>query len=228
MKRLILPLLGAGFLALNACSTTDSATTSTDTTAASTDASSTATTDTARTAATATTTAPSDTASAAKSGMSGMSGMAANPNGPTAPHANDAEFMMSAAHSDQNEIQLSKMALTKGVSAEAKTLANQMITDHTKSTANLKPIAAKAGVTLPTDMDAEHKALAPTMAKLTGKEFETKYLAQMVTDHQKTANTLAAHKTMTKNTALSGWIDTTLPVVEQHLSMAHKDSNMKM
>jgi putative membrane protein len=153
---------------------------------------------------------------------------APDPSGPTAPHADDKEFMMSAAHSDQNEIQLSKMALTKGVSDDAKALANKMIADHTKSTAALKPIAAKAGVTLPADMDAEHKALAPTMAKLTGKEFETKYMAQMVTDHQKTANTLAAHKTMTKNTALNGWIDTTLPVVVEHLNMSHKDSDMKM
>jgi putative membrane protein len=154
--------------------------------------------------------------------------MAADPNGPTAPHATDAEFMQSAAHSDQNEMQLSKMALTKGVSATTKTYANQMITDHTKSSAMLKPIATKAGVTLPTDMDAEHKAMAPTMAKLTGKEFETKYLAQMVTDHQKTANTLKAHQAMTKDTQLQGWISTTLPVVEGHLSMANKDSNMKM
>ncbi|RYE90590.1 MAG: DUF4142 domain-containing protein [Cytophagaceae bacterium] len=153
---------------------------------------------------------------------------AADANGPTAPHANDTEFMMSAAHSDQNEIQLSKMALAKDVSAEAKTLANKMIADHTKSTAALKPIAAKAGVTLPTDMDADHKAMAPQLEKLTGKEFETKYLTQMVTDHQKTANTLKAHEKMTKNPALGGWITTTLPVVEEHLTMASKDSGMKM
>jgi putative membrane protein len=226
MNRLLLPLLGASFLALNACSTTDSTSSTTEGaagTTATTDAgaSAPATVDSTNTA---TATASSDSSSA----MQGGAMAKADPNGPTAPHADDKEFMMSAAHSDQNEIQLSKMALSKGVSAEAKALANQMITDHTKSTANLKPIAAKAGVTLPADMDAEHKALAPTMAKLTGKEFETKYMAQMVTDHQKTANTLAAHKTMTKNTALSGWITTTLPVVEQHLSMAHKDSNMKM
>ena len=154
--------------------------------------------------------------------------MAAGVNGPTAPHADDKEFMMSAAHSDQNEIQLSKMALSKGVTGDAKMLANKMIADHTKSTANLKPIAAKAGVTLPADMDAEHKAMAPQLEKLSGKAFETKYLSQMVTDHQKTANTLKAHKTMTKNTALVGWIDTTLPVVEEHLNMASKDSGMKM
>ncbi|TVT41281.1 DUF4142 domain-containing protein [Hymenobacter setariae] len=225
MKRLILPLLGAGLLALNACSTTDSSTNDTAAAGANTEAGASASATTDTTNAAATSTASSDSSSAMQSG----GGMAkADPSGPTAPHADDKEFMMSAAHSDQNEIQLSKMALTKGVSENAKTLANKMIADHTKSTANLKPIAAKAGVTLPTDMDAEHKALAPTMAKLTGKEFETKYLAQMVTDHQKTANTLAAHKTMTKNTALSGWITTTLPVVEEHLSMSHKDSDMKM
>ncbi|MFD1870935.1 DUF4142 domain-containing protein [Hymenobacter bucti] len=228
MKRLILPLLGAGLLALNACSTTDSSTTTSATDAASTSATGTAADATATTATDTANTAMAPASADSSPAMQDGSMAKADPTGPTAPHADDKEFMMSAAHSDQNEIQLSRMALTKDVSANAKTLANQMIADHTKSTANLKPIAAKAGVTLPLGMDAEHKALAPTMAKLTGKEFETKYLAQMVTDHQKTANTLAAHKTMTKNTALNGWITTTLPVVEQHLSMAHKDSNMKM
>ena len=221
MKRLTLSLFAASLLALNACSTSDTNTTNTSATGS--------TVPEASATDSASMTAPADTSKMGAMGNTGAATPGApDPSGPTAPHANDAEFMMSAAHSDQNEIQLSKMALTKGVSAEAKTLANQMITDHTKSTANLKPIAAKAGVTLPTDMDAEHKALAPTMEKLSGKEFETKYLAQMVTDHQKTANTLAAHKTMTKNTALSGWIDTTLPVVVEHLNMSSKDSNMKM
>jgi len=136
--------------------------------------------------------------------------------------------MMSAAHSDQNEIQLSKMALAKGVTGMAKTFANQMIADHTKSTANLKPIAAKAGVTLPTDMDANHKAMAPALEKLSGKAFEDKYINQMVADHQMTANTMAAHKQMTKDAALQGFITNTLPVVESHLSMATQGANMKM
>jgi len=220
MKSLTLSLFAASLLALNACSTSE--TNSADTSATGSTTPEATTTDSA-----------SMTASTDTSKMGAMAGgataqAAPDPSGPTAPHADDKEFMISAAHSDQNEIQLSKMALTKGVSDDAKALANKMIADHTKSTAALKPIAAKAGVTLPADMDAEHKALAPTMAKLTGKEFETKYMAQMVTDHQKTANTLAAHKTMTKNTALNGWIDTTLPVVVEHLNMSHKDSDMKM
>jgi len=152
----------------------------------------------------------------------------ADPNGPTGPHANDTEFMMTAAHSDQNEIQQSKMALAKGVTGMAKDMANKMIADHTKSTADLKQIAAKKGVTLPTDMDADHKAMAPAMEKLSGQAFEQQYMKQMVADHQKTANTMASHQTMTKDPAIQGFITKTLPVVESHLQMASNGTNMKM
>ncbi|WP_139924923.1 DUF4142 domain-containing protein [Hymenobacter sp. DG01] len=172
--------------------------------------------------------AGSDTAMASSSTMpssdTSSTGMAAE--GPTAPHSTDPEFMMSAAHSDQNEIQLSKMALEKGVTGMAKDHANKMITDHTKSTADLKPIAQKKGVTLPTDMDAEHKAIAAQMKELSGKEFEQKYMEQMTMDHQKTVNTMVAHQKMTQDADLQGFITKTLPVVQSHLTMFKQHSGM--
>ena len=158
----------------------------------------------------------------------GSSTAVGDANGPTAPHKDDKEFMMSAAHSDQNEIQQSKMALAKGVTGMTKEMANKMIADHTKSTADLKKIAAKKGITLPTNMDTDHKAMKPAMEKLSGKAFEQKYLAQMVADHQKTANTMMAHEKMTQDADLKAFIGKTLPAVQQHLSMAHKGSGMKM
>ncbi|NML66967.1 DUF4142 domain-containing protein [Hymenobacter sp. RP-2-7] len=219
MKTFLLPLASAGLLLFTACSTS---TTSDTAASGTTDAASSSTMSSDSSAGKMGSAMAADSGSAMSGTMAGNG--AADPNGPTAPHANDAEFMQSAAHSDQNEMQLSKLALSKGVSGKVKAYANQMIADHTKSTANLKPIAAKAGVTLPTDMDADHQAMLPAMQKLSGKEFETKYVQQMVADHQKTANTLKAHQTMTKNAALQNWITTTLPVVEGHLSMAQQDS----
>lgn len=151
---------------------------------------------------------------------------AADPNGPTAPHKDDPEFMKSAAHSDQNEIQLSKLALEKGVSGMAKDHANMMIKDHTQSTTDLKAIAQKKGVTLPTDMDAEHKAIAEQMKSLSGKDLEQKYLQQMMTDHQKTLNTLQAHSTMTKDADVQNFISKVTPVVQAHLTMFKQHGNM--
>ncbi|WP_210513906.1 DUF4142 domain-containing protein [Hymenobacter terricola] len=217
MKRSFLPLLATGLLALASCndaSKSGTAASGTDSNMANTPG------------------ASADTAATAMSGDSSgpaSSGTAmGDANGPTAPHATDKQFMESAAHSDQNEIQQSKMALAKGVTGMAKDMANKMIADHTKSTADLKMIAARKGVTLPTDMDADHKAMKPAMEKLSGKDFEQKYLAQMVADHQKTANTMMAHEKMTKDADLKAFIGKTLPVVQQHLGMAQKDSGMKM
>ncbi|MFC6225691.1 DUF4142 domain-containing protein [Hymenobacter artigasi] len=216
MKSTFLPLLAAGLLALTSCGdankTADNGT-ATDSNMANTPA-----------AGADTTGAMAGDGSAMSNGNTAMG----DANGPTGPHKDDNEFMMTAAHSDQNEIQQSKMALAKGVTGMAKEMANKMITDHAKSTADLKVIAAKKGVTLPTDMDAEHKAMVPAMEKLSGKEFESKYLAQMQADHQKTANTMMAHAKMTNDADLKGFIDKTLPVVQQHLAMAQKGNDMKM
>ena len=215
MNRSLLPLLATGLLSLSACGDNKSTTTET----------STATTGSAAKGdSVATGAGMADSAHA----MGGNATAMGDPNGPTAPHKDDKEFMMSAAHSDQNEIQQSKMALAKGVTGMAKEMANKMIADHTKSTADLKKIAAKKGITLPADMDADHKAMKPAMEKLSGKAFEEKYLAQMVTDHQKTANTMMAHEKMTKDADLKAFIGKTLPVVQMHLGMAQKDSQMKM
>jgi putative membrane protein len=153
-------------------------------------------------------------------------GAMADPNGPMAPHKDDSEFMQSVAHSDQNEIQLSKLALEKGVTGMAKTHAEMMIADHTKSTADLQALAAKKSVTLPADMDAEHKTLAAAMRQLSGQELEKAFLDQMTTDHQKTLNTLAAHRAMTQDADLQGFIDKTTPVVASHLKMAKNHAGM--
>jgi putative membrane protein len=152
----------------------------------------------------------------------------ADASGATAPHATDEEFMNSAAHSDQNEIQQSQLALKKGVTGMIKEHADMMIADHTKSTADLKKIADKKGIRLPVDMDSEHKAMFPIVANMSLKEFETKYMQTMVTDHQKTANTLMAHEKMTKDPDLKAFIAKTLPVVQKHLANSQKHANMNM
>ena len=236
MKRSFIPLLATGLLALASCSSDANKAT----TAEGGNASDNSMTSSATGGDTVSATMPAGAekaenqpGAAGSAKMNDGSSMATgaamgDPNGPTAPHKDDKEFMMSAAHSDQNEIQQSKMALAKGVTGAAKEMANKMIADHTKSTADLKKIAAKKGVTLPADMDAEHKAMKLAMEKLSGKAFEDKYMAQMATDHQKTANTMRAHEKMTKDTDLQGFIGKTLPVVEQHLGMAQKNGQMKM
>jgi putative membrane protein len=234
MKRIPLSLLCASLLTFSACSSNDSKTTTSDTTTNSEEAGGNAGDNYMNAATNGDTAATSMPADSTQSGSAAANRTApADMNGSpgpgdTAPHSTDQEFMQSAAASDQNEIQLSKLALEKGVTGVVKDHANMMIKDHTKSTTDLKAIAGKKNVTLPADMDGEHKAIAASMRKLSGKDFETKFMDQMVMDHQKTLNTLKAHQQMTKDADLQGFIGKVTPVVQGHLDMSKKHSDMKM
>ena len=58
-------------------------------------------------------------------------------------------FIQKAAAGDQAEIKLSQLALERATSSEIKQFAQTMVTDHTKSSSLLKPIALDHGVVLP-------------------------------------------------------------------------------
>ncbi|TGE13485.1 DUF4142 domain-containing protein [Hymenobacter elongatus] len=233
MKRITTSLLCASLFCFSACSSNDT-TTTTETPTNSEEAGGNAGDNymnSATSGDSASTTMPADASAAGSAAATGTAPADMNANsagGPTAPHSTDPEFMQSAAASDQNEIQLSKLALEKGVTGMVKEHANMMIKDHTKSTADLKAIAGKKNVVLPPDMDGEHKAIAAQMRKLSGKNFEKKFMEQMVIDHEKTLNTLKAHQQMTKDADLQGFISKVTPVVQGHLDMSKKHSDMKM
>ena len=231
MKRISMSVLCARMLLLRACSTNNEETTSSDTNTNSEVAGGNAGDNYMNNATNgdpASTSLPADASAAGSAAATGTAPADMNgySSGDTAPHSTDPEFMMSAAHSDQNEIQLSKLVLSKGATGMTKQHADMMIKDHTKSTADLMAIAKKKGVTLPTDMDDEHKAIAKQMGTLSGAALDEKFMDQMVLDHQKTLNTLKAHQTMTKDADLQGFIGKVTPVVQGHLDMSKKHSDM--
>src|SRR3954468_16329721 len=72
----------------------------------------------------------------------------------------DKKFAMMVAQTDLAEIELGNLALQKSSDPQVKQLAQKLVDDHTKTSTALKEIAANKGLTLPTETDAKHKALA--------------------------------------------------------------------
>lgn len=131
-------------------------------------------------------------------------------------------FMTAAATSGNNEIAAAKLALTKTKNAEVKQYAQQMIADHTKAANELKPLAAKEKVTLPTEPDAAHKTMADSMSKLSGDEFDKEYLKGQVDDHEKAVALFEAQSTGGTDTDAKAFATKTLPTLKMHLEMAQK------
>jgi putative membrane protein len=132
----------------------------------------------------------------------------------------DKEFMTKAAQDNMLEVTLGKEIATKARSPEVKKLAEQLATDHAKSNAELKDLAARKGVTLPTELDAKHKAEVDDLAKLSGDKLSKEYVDDIVDDHAGDVKDFRKASTDLKDPDLRAWATKTLPVLEHHHEMA--------
>ncbi|SHH67708.1 DUF4142 domain-containing protein [Massilia sp. CF038] len=133
----------------------------------------------------------------------------------------DQQIVEGMARANMAEIEAGKLALANGQSAEVKAFAQQMIDDHTKALNDVTTLAQNKGVTLPTEPDAKHKAMAAKLAKLKGDAFDKSYMAQAgVADHKKVHATLKKDEARAKDPDVKALAAKMLPTVEQHLHTA--------
>ena len=128
----------------------------------------------------------------------------------------DKTFLMNAAEGSMAEIDLSKIALKKSKNDEVKTYAQQMITDHTKLIADMKPFADQMGVQPPTKLKPAHQQEAQRLSSMTGDKFDKEYITAMSTDHHKTLTEFKAEETATANPDLKAAVTQGEQVVQQH------------
>lgn len=130
----------------------------------------------------------------------------------------EAEFMKKAAVGGMMEVDLGKVA-QKSTNPKVKSFAAQMVADHSKANAELKALATKSGILLPSAYPAEEKAHMDMMAKMTGAAFDKHYIDMMVTDHDKTIAlfTMAASS---QDKGVSDFAKKTIPVITGHFEKA--------
>lgn len=102
-----------------------------------------------------------------------------------------------------------------------------MVTDHGKANDELESIITKKGMKLPAKMADKHKKVVDKLANLSGPDFDKKYAGEMVKDHTMDVNKFKKMSGKLKDPELKGWVDKTLPVLEQHLQHA-KDMAKKL
>jgi predicted outer membrane protein len=130
--------------------------------------------------------------------------------------------------SDMAEVATAKIALSKSQSADVKAYAQQMVDDHGAALTKVQAVAQAKGVTLPTDLDAKHKAMSAKLEKLSGAEFDKAYMAGAgVKDHTDTHKKLMADAKKIKDADVKALADQHMPVVEQHLKSAQQMASAK-
>src|ERR1039457_6599486 len=137
----------------------------------------------------------------------------------------DESFILAAAQGGTTEVKLGELAAQKGARDDVKAFGQMMVKDHTAINDDLKALAAQKGVTLPDSLDAKHQGMVDKMAALTGSEFDTAYVADMVKDHRMDAKEFKAESAKTKDADIKAFVDKSIPIVEaplQHVTAMKK------
>src|SRR3546814_10402540 len=85
--------------------------------------------------------------------------------------------------SGMTEIAAAKVAVAKSGNPEIKNFANKMIKDHSQADNELKALAKKKGVTLPTALDKDHQDKLDDLNKASAKNFDDEYSDMMSSAH---------------------------------------------
>jgi putative membrane protein len=135
----------------------------------------------------------------------------------------DREFVENELAAGNAEIELGKLAQEKGSHADVKAFGAMKVRDHQAAAADLKPIAAQLSTTQSEARQNHENDLRDTMEdlqKLSGRDFDKKYIDEMIDDHEKDVRDLENKAENAANADVKAWAAKTLPTVRQHLERA--------
>lgn len=158
-----------------------------------------------------------------KEQMGGTSGAAGATAAAGSLSKGDQKILEKMALANMAEVEAGKMAQTKSQNEQVKSFAQQMIDDHGKALADVQQLAQQKGVTLPTEPDAKHKAMAVRLDKMSGDAFDKAYMAQAgVSDHKQVHAMLMQDQKRAKDPDVKALAEKMAPAVEQHLKSAEQ------
>jgi len=131
-----------------------------------------------------------------------------------------AKFAVKAANAGMTEVELGKMAETKGMSRDIKDFGSMMVKDHTKPNDELKNLASAKNITLPAIVSDEMQKHIDDLNKKTGKDFDKDYIEMMVSDHKDAIDAFEDAAKNSKDSEFKNYAVKTLPTLYKHLGAA--------
>ena len=132
------------------------------------------------------------------------------------------DFIKEAATSDMLEIEAAKIAQQKG-NADEKKFAEQMITDHTKTSAELKQmVPAELTPAIPTSFDDSSQKKLGKLRDAKAEDFSSDYDSMQVSAHKDAVSLFERYAQGGDNAKLKDWAGKTLPALQHHLQMAEQ------
>ncbi len=129
---------------------------------------------------------------------------------------NDAEFLVAAAEMDLMEIQLGKLA-QRSANADVKAHGKMMEDEHTKSSNELKTLAASKNISIPAALTEDGMDKYNKLSDKQAEDFDDAYLDMMIDNHEKAINKFERNVDRTEDAEIKSWATKTLGTLRMHL-----------
>jgi putative membrane protein len=106
--------------------------------------------------------------------------------------------------------------------APEKSFAEHMVTDHTKTSTELKQLVSsgKVKAELPTALDSWHQSKLSNLKDKSGKDFSSEFNSIQQSAHKDAVSLFERYAKGGDNPELKNWAGKTLPALKEHLEMA--------
>lgn len=127
------------------------------------------------------------------------------------------DFAQDAAAGGMMEVQLGQIAENNSATQSVKDFGKMMVEDHNKINDQLKDLASKKNVSLPTAVTNDQQKDIDKLTKETGAAFDKDYVSMMVKDHEKDIAAFKKAGAKIKDADFKDFIMKTLPTLQKHL-----------
>jgi putative membrane protein len=147
-------------------------------------------------------------------------GSAALAAGPSTLDKGDRDFIEKAAAGGMLEVAWGKLAQAKSQNGDVKSYAAMLEKDHGAANDELKALADKKGVKLPTTLPAKEQKELDKLSK--AKRFDEDFTEENVKDHKKDVKEFEKAAKGAKDPDVKAFASKTLPTLQAHLQQAEQ------
>ena len=132
----------------------------------------------------------------------------------------DKKFIKKVARASTNEVALSQLADSRASSADVKSFAQMMITDHTQANTDLEALAKTKGVDIAKPVDEGKSDNVSSLSSKSGSDFDKAYAKLMVSAHKGAVDLFKDEATSGKDPDVVAFAKKYVDTLSMHLDHA--------
>lgn len=140
--------------------------------------------------------------------------------------SSDKKFVKAALEGSLAEVNYAKLALQKSKDKNVTEFATKMVHDHEMLIAEMKPLAKKLGVSVPSGPAISDHAKYAELKMKSGTDFDRAYVEAMVKDHHQDLQDFIDEQNKTQNPDLKAAVEKGEGVIREHTVMIDKIAHL--